>query len=116
MLFKRPIEAPSKAPIVSVIKLTTAVAAAMTASAPICAVAGGGATSPNASAIAKKMAMLDLLLPVKNDEKKRLRNSISDHPATVAAATAFTAPDNSSGSSTMSARPEGNFAASFSYA
>ena len=31
-------------------RLPTAVAAAMTASAPICAVAGGGATSPNASA------------------------------------------------------------------
>ena len=76
MSFKRPIEAPSKAPIVSVIKLTTAVAAAMTASAPICAVAGGGATSPNASAIAKKMAMLDLPLPVINDEKKRLTTSI----------------------------------------
>src|SRR5580658_366377 len=108
---KRPIEVASSAPIVSVIKLTTAVAAAMTASAPICAVAGGGPTSPKASAIAKKMAMLDLPLPVIDEKKRRLRNCISDHPATVAAATAFTAPDNSSGSSATSASPIGNFAA-----
>ena len=84
--------------------------------APICAFAGGGPTTPNMSAIARNTAMLDRPLPVRNDEKKRLRNSIVDHPATVVAATALTAPESSSGISATSASPRGNFAASFSYA
>src|ERR1035438_5962783 len=59
---------------------TPAAAAAMTAIAPICAFAGGGPTSQNASAIARNIAMLDLPLPVRNDEKTRLQKSIADSP------------------------------------
>src|ERR1035438_6718111 len=80
MPLKRPLAVPNRDPMVFVMMPTTAAAAAMTAIAPICAFAGGGPTSPNASAIARNIAMLDLRLPVRTDEKTRLQNSIADSP------------------------------------
>src|ERR1017187_1994714 len=63
-----------------VIKLTTALAAAVTANAPSCAAAGGGAISPNAIRIARRAAMVDLPRPAQHDETSFLKNSMPDSP------------------------------------
>src|ERR1035441_7435409 len=68
------------APIVMVIKLTTALAAAVTANAPSCAAAGGGAISPNAIRMARRTAMVDFPRPAKHDETSFLQNSMPDSP------------------------------------
>src|SRR5215472_4175026 len=62
------------------IKLTTAAAAAVTAMAPSCATAGGGAISPHTITIARRMAIEDLRLPIMHDEKNSLTNCMGDSP------------------------------------
>src|ERR1035438_5914650 len=76
----RPLVLFRSAPIVMVIKLTTALAAAVTANAPSCAAAGGGAISPNAIKIARRTAMVDFPRPAKHDETSFLQNSMPDSP------------------------------------
>src|ERR1035438_4893648 len=76
----RPLEPPSSAPIVLVIKLTTAAAAVITAMAPICATAGGGAISPNTINIARRIAIADLPRPITHDETSFLKNSMAELP------------------------------------
>src|ERR1039458_10706491 len=76
----RPLAVPKSAPIVLVIKATTAAAAVITAMAPICAFAGGGAMSANAITKARRIAMVDHPLPIKHDETSRLQNSMADSP------------------------------------
>src|ERR1035441_4400786 len=63
-----------------VIKLTTALAAAVTANAPSCAAAGGGAMSPNAIRIARRTAMVDLPRLVRHDKTRFLPNSMPVSP------------------------------------
>src|SRR5215472_8226152 len=96
------------------IKLTTAAAAAVTAMAPSCATAGGGAIRPHRITIARRMAIEDLRLPIMHDEKNSLKSCMVIHLEVAAAPIALTVPDSSSGSSGTSARPIGNFAASVS--
>src|ERR1035437_8799768 len=76
----RPLVLLRSAPIVMVIKVTTALAAAVTANAPSCAAAGGGATSPNAIRIARRAAMVDLPRLVRHDKTRFLQNSMPDSP------------------------------------
>src|ERR1039457_7430925 len=76
----RPLEPPSSAPIVLVIKLTTAAAAVITSMAPICATAGGGAISPNTINIARRIAIADLPRPIMHDETSFLKNSMAESP------------------------------------
>src|SRR5205809_397397 len=76
----RPLAVRSRAPIVLTIKLTTAAAAVMTAMAPICATAGGGAMSPNAITTARKTAIVDLPRPIKHDETSLLQKPTADSP------------------------------------
>src|ERR1039457_3618915 len=76
----RPLVLLRSAPIVMVIKLTTALAAAVTANAPSCAAAGGGAISPNAIRMPRRTAMVALPRPAKHDETRFLKNSMPDSP------------------------------------
>src|SRR5271157_3065475 len=85
----RPLEVPSREPIVLVIKLTTAAAAIVTAMAPSCAFAGGGAISPSAISIARTTAIVDLPRPIKHDETSLLQNSMADSPRSRSCAHGF---------------------------
>src|SRR5579862_7247307 len=78
MVPSRPLAVPKSGPMVFTIRLTTARAAAATATAPIWALAGGGAISPHPITIARRMAIEDLRLPVMHDEKNSLRNCMGD--------------------------------------
>ena len=60
------------------IKVTTAAAAAVTAMAPNCAAAGGGAMSPNKINNAKRTATVDLPRPTKHDAISFLQDSIAN--------------------------------------
>ena len=100
---------------VIIIKLTTAVAAAVTAK-PLSALPQAAARSAQIQcSIARRIAMVDLPFPTKHDAMSCLQDSMAEfHLATAVAAVALTAPDISSGNSGTSAKPSGNFAASFS--
>src|ERR1035441_1687344 len=76
----RPLVLFRSAPIVMVIKLPPALAPAVTANAPSCAAAGGGAISPNTIRIARRTAMADFPRPAKHDETSFLKNSMPDSP------------------------------------
>src|ERR1019366_6809550 len=76
----RPLVLFRSAPIVMVIKLTTALAAAVTANAPSCAATGGGAISPNAIRTARRTAMVDVPRLVRHDKTRFLQNSMSVSP------------------------------------
>src|SRR5271157_34442 len=85
----RPLDVPSREPIILVIKLTTAAAAIVTAMAPSCAFAGWGATSPSAISITRTTAIVDLPRPIQHDEMSFLRNSMAVSPRSRSCARCF---------------------------